>query len=531
MLNRPQQASVFSTTPPELLLSTIWDSTLRHAGMLQVAGDRNGRHNLPGAPMLDAVTAVFMVVGLVVAAARWRQPRYALVIAWLPFMLLPGILSVAFEAPQGLRAIGAVAPAVLLAAIGLAAATSRLQPETGNLMAVVLVFLAGASNLGTYFGLQRQDPRVWEDFSMGATVLAQKVLASEDRDRVYGSVHYAAHPTVEFLTGRPANKLEPEMHLPIQDGRGATFVFAEEEPVYYALAAAYYPDAGCQPVTRPPAPQAVAFTCTVSPETVAATRGLPVTVTPEGGSAGGGARQFIATSGTITLPAGAPSWQLSAIGSLLAPTGGDYRLWLDGPEEMRLLLDGRPLVAGGAIALTSLAQGLHQIELAGRASGQDVRLLWSGPGQGNFEPIPPEALYRGAIRPMGLTVDYRSGENYAPAPALRRTEPSPYVYYHVPPLDRPFTAEWTGSLIAPVTGSYRFLAGALSSAEVEIDGAPLVSVGGRLEPEAAVQLTEGLHRIRIRHLVAGSYAHLYLQWRPPGRPSFERIPPERLRPW
>ena len=36
----------------------------KHLSMFHLAGDRNGRHNLPGAPMLDIVSGVALIIGL-----------------------------------------------------------------------------------------------------------------------------------------------------------------------------------------------------------------------------------------------------------------------------------------------------------------------------------------------------------------------------------------------------------------------------------------------------------------------------------
>ena len=71
-------------------------------------GDRNGLQNLPGAPMLDDIAGLLLVLGLGYSLWRSRDPRYALLPLWLGLTLLGGILSLDFEAPQSLRANGAL---------------------------------------------------------------------------------------------------------------------------------------------------------------------------------------------------------------------------------------------------------------------------------------------------------------------------------------------------------------------------------------------------------------------------------------
>ncbi len=83
--------------------------------MFNVRGDPNGRHNLPGRPMLDAISGALFVLGVALAAVRLHRPRWALLLLWPAWTLLGGILSLSFEAPQSLRANGALPAAYLLA--------------------------------------------------------------------------------------------------------------------------------------------------------------------------------------------------------------------------------------------------------------------------------------------------------------------------------------------------------------------------------------------------------------------------------
>ena len=59
--------------------------------MFNVQGDPNGRHNLPGAPMLERMTAVLAVLGLLMALFRVRQAQSFLMVIWWLFAMLGGI--------------------------------------------------------------------------------------------------------------------------------------------------------------------------------------------------------------------------------------------------------------------------------------------------------------------------------------------------------------------------------------------------------------------------------------------------------
>ncbi len=117
--SRVQGTSLFSDKTASEWLPALGANLRKHLLMFNVRGDPNGRHNLPGEPMLDPITAALFVVGIALSLARRRQPVYLLLPAWLLVALLGGILSLDFEAPQSLRSIGALPPAVLLAAFPL----------------------------------------------------------------------------------------------------------------------------------------------------------------------------------------------------------------------------------------------------------------------------------------------------------------------------------------------------------------------------------------------------------------------------
>jgi hypothetical protein len=53
---RVQATSLFAGKVPEERLPALWENTRKHLLMFNVRGDPNGRHNLPGEPMLDWVS-------------------------------------------------------------------------------------------------------------------------------------------------------------------------------------------------------------------------------------------------------------------------------------------------------------------------------------------------------------------------------------------------------------------------------------------------------------------------------------------
>src|SRR5262249_16135210 len=138
----------------------------------------------PGAPMIDPVSGLLMVVGLAVLVCRPLDWRSLLLVAWAVVSIAGGIFTFPFEAPQGMRTLGVTPVVALLVSLGLMLALDRLfafargVPRTvaqgaAAATAGVVVLWVGAMNLTTFFGPQMNDPAVWESFSTRETIPAR----------------------------------------------------------------------------------------------------------------------------------------------------------------------------------------------------------------------------------------------------------------------------------------------------------------------------------------------------------------------
>jgi hypothetical protein len=224
------------------LLLALYDSTLKHLGMFNYQGDQNARHNLPGAPMLDPLSGVLFLLGLGLALRRWRDARNVVMLALFAGMLLAGILSTDWEAPQALRSIG-VLPSVIyfmtLALVTLVAPLSRssadlfarrLLParavpfvggrpeplagfaegsvvrtsmrEAGSLALVVLacvLLVIAWANLDLYFNRQAHDSLVWRAHSPGEVWTASEMRRLAPAYELILPARYEASPTIRYL--------------------------------------------------------------------------------------------------------------------------------------------------------------------------------------------------------------------------------------------------------------------------------------------------------------------------------------------
>ncbi|MFH0793747.1 MAG: glycosyltransferase family 39 protein, partial [bacterium] len=101
------------------IFQTYSSNLVRHLLMFNVIGDPNVRHGISREPVMDKVTGVLFLVGVLTALLRIRRPLYLSLLLWLIVGLAVGYLSVPIESPQTYRTL-LVAPAAFgLAGIGL----------------------------------------------------------------------------------------------------------------------------------------------------------------------------------------------------------------------------------------------------------------------------------------------------------------------------------------------------------------------------------------------------------------------------
>ena len=223
--DRTQQTSLFADKEPAQWLPALTENTRRHLLMFNWQGDPNGRHNLPDAPMLDPVGAALLVLGGALALWRWREPRWLLLPLWLGMALLGGILSLDFEAPQSLRAVGTLPAAYLLAAAAIHVLWLAWSREGGRYYPGFFVrlsrrrcscpwpFMTAAS---TSMIRPRPLPS-GTTFPHPRPSLHASLQTLDPGTDAYISALFHGHPTLRFLApdARPYGSLETDTRFPL----------------------------------------------------------------------------------------------------------------------------------------------------------------------------------------------------------------------------------------------------------------------------------------------------------------------------
>jgi hypothetical protein len=501
VLQRSQAVAITGGDPAAQVLQ----STLQHVMMFTARGDRNGRHNTPGRPELGWF-APFFLAG--VGAALWRfGAGISLAVPGALLLLLTGILTVPFEAPQSHRAIMAVVPAVLLAALPIALAWSRHRRLAIGL--IVAFVVAGCVETGDYFRAQLQESSVYLENSLLETQAGRWLHSLGPDVPILVEEHYRGYPTVRFLSGDHVSVAAPgsalSEFLPLDGSQSVALIAGYDAPGLFERARTLYPEAPVQTFESPLGlGMPLIYTMFVPQQMQQRTRGLLAesatgTVTPVGGV--DAAPDAVAWSATMRV-ARSDTYTIDAGGSTVA-------------------IDGQPLAAARQPPATVfLARGAHSLRLsrADTTSTPRLQVLLASTGG-----VAQDVQLYGLPAPGGLLFTWE----IQGAPLQAAIDSAP---------DRGFegsfnnghawTAQWRGQLRVPQAGDYVFHLEAISSASLTIDDAVVMARPG----DNATSLSEGWHTIRVDYVDTDPYARLSLRWRPPGTSEFVAIPDELLQP-
>lgn len=538
-LKRTNDTYLLRDTPAEQRLEVLWRNTQRHLLMFNVRGDPNGRHNLPGRPHLDPWLAGLFVVGLAACLWRWRRPHSILLLAWFTLTLLGGIFTLDFEAPQSLRSNGAIAAAYVIALVPVAevlrawekSQAGRYYPRTAAAMAALLIVPVAVWNLTGYYGVQRHDFAVWNAYSTPETITARTMAELDPATSdVFLVSYYMDHPTIYYLAPQwldRAQQIESGQPPPFDwtPGKDAWIFLDADSEALYARLQAIYPGGEFEE-HGPPFTDAVSLrTVHLTPDVIASAQGMLASYyAAEGLPADALGTPLTServpsahTDWTTERPAPFP-FVAEYTGVLRAPEYGIYDLRVEAPARAALWIDETQVLSGtGALeGALSLARGNHTLRLRLEGAPGPVSLQWATPNQ-DFAVIPSQDLLADASMANGLLGRFHAGDNWEGEPVLAVIDPQMNIFYHIVPLNRPFSAEWTGKVAAPVAGDYLFAMDAIDWAQLWIDGELVLETEAPdVTAEGQRTLSEGLHDIRILYRAQTSHNRINLWWVPPG---------------
>jgi 4-amino-4-deoxy-L-arabinose transferase-like glycosyltransferase/sugar lactone lactonase YvrE len=541
-LSRMQQTSIFTGKTMQEGIRAVAQTTREHLLMFNFQGDRNGRHNLSGEPMLDPISASLLVLGTALSLWRIRQPSSFLLVAWLVLMLAPGIFSLDFESPQSLRAIGSLPAAYLLAVVPIHALRQKwdkLTPSTQDsepkqtlrraiIFSLPLILVLGALgyfNYHTYFDLQAISFESWDVFSTPETIVGNVMRGLGNQVNYYVSTFYFQVPTLNFLAPQVTayNRLETHetLPLPFDSKKGVVmFVDADRKP-FFQQAQQYYPHASFQEFKSPQG-QTILYEIYLKTTDIAASQGLVASYYQNSNWSGSPGMVRNDTNFNFDWQDGDPAafpFSVEWKGILFAPVYGTYHLVARSPSDVNILIDDVQVALTGAGVQTAqikLAKGNHTIRIRTVAQSGHFTLLWQPPN-GELGPIPLSSLLLPPITNNGLVGSYFANGNWQNPPAYVEIDPWIHYYFHNPPLPRPYTVEWIGKIKIANAGQYHFGLESIDESSLYIDNQQVVNdVSPNQYVEQAVDLPAGFHLFRLRFADRTGSTHINIYWSPPG---------------
>ncbi|UCC61415.1 MAG: glycosyltransferase family 39 protein [Anaerolineae bacterium] len=190
------------------------------------AGDSHWRYNVPGRPIFDPLTSIFLYLGLGLTVWRWRQPAYAFLLLWLLTGLFPGLVTGAMNSTQ--RTMGAQPAIYLTLALGVVG-TARWLWAQGHLMrwavlAGLITLVLGNAWLTyrDYFVVWAAEPDAREVYHVNLREIARYLDKEPDRGPVAISTEYpsAYHDPYILEAILQREDLVPRWF----DGRGALVI-------------------------------------------------------------------------------------------------------------------------------------------------------------------------------------------------------------------------------------------------------------------------------------------------------------------
>ncbi len=519
----------------------------KYLGMFFYVGDPNGRHNIPGEPVVDAITAALLVLGLARMVREPLRPRHVLLFLWLAAFFAAGILTT--EAPNTFRVYGMTPALALVAGVGLeglqhllACDVSRtggtrsrrawcaLRDAAQVAVPTALVLAAAALNVRLYFGVQATHPGVVGMFNVRPTRVGQYIATLPRDVTIYLDRDFWAFSPIDVINpGRPLTRLKTPFHVPPPpEQQGAVvYILGPDGRLLVPYLQHLYPRAQVEEGFGPGG--TYLFTGVRVPAEDVARRGLR-------GSWWASLSEEDAppTLQGVTLPTQpplAPPARAQLVGGLYLPMAGVYGLRVEGATAVRVeVANNVVLEMPDQEVHVPLPGGLVpvRVELA-LMPGDAPRFLWQVPEQPAWQPIPDSAWYPLDVPQGGLLALWYEGGGFRTRPVA--VTHAPILYADNAGNLATAAMRWFGQIWIAESGTYGFGLSSDDGSRLWVDGHLVVDnwgLHGARWVEAPVTLDVGWHRIRIDYVDNGGSHWFEARWaRPRQRPT--PIPPDVLR--
>ena len=548
-LERTRAISVFNEIDRDHSYEPLTSNIAATFKMMNVAGDRNGRHNLPGAPMLDGVSAALLVLGVAVSLWSFRSWREGGMLGWLVLAVAPGAFTISSENPSAIRDIGALPPLFLLVGLAVNVLYRSLSATRAGLMlfGVAAVSMAGASagiNYHDFFDRQAHNQNVYDSFQPPYTRIGEIIADRSGAEDVYVANEFTKHPAVSVLArGKKYRTFNPTRDLVLARSQRDTLLILDERqfgllPTLQRL----YPDLSRDDFADPFG--RISFTrVTVPASDVDTLHQLRLTVHDGAGSAGpvlwsaGSAidRDWTASDlgphGTVTAVWDGYLW------SAQASQGAAFGV--EAPGDVTIELDGKTVARGTGNALAenlTLGPGQHSLNITAVLHAAGSSSVSYSDEQAPKGVAASDLLYGRSAGTHGFQVVYHQGDNSAGQVVAAGRLPFAVASEQEA---GGVAIEYRGVFRADAEGEYGFGLRGENPSQLFVDDDLVVDNGGSHGPRdvrSSTRLSAGDHVVSIQYLVRnGPDWALYLRrpggdWVRADGSEFEPVPPSYVAP-
>lgn len=552
--NRVNEITIIRDIKAQNSIEPFVDNLFDTLKFFHQTGDLNGRHNLPGEPMADPFTGLFLAIGVFYAVINLRDYRYFLLITWLIIGLSAGFLSLNHQSPQAYRTINALPAAMILAAAPIdlfarsfnfaikQARLKRLSSLVKYLPIIFIISILTAATLweaNTYFVKQANSISVLSDFNPTENEIAREVLeAYRSQKKVYVSPRFYSFSPLNFLmygevkdeTGEntlenpPYKAIIPGINFPVPFTGQDVVILLDKE--YYSLFnyfANIYPNAhislGSLPNNDP-----LYMKIEIPKEQLAAIQGVIQRTKDSTGEIKENQVDQIVWQPTDNLPVSV-EWY----GYLQIENGANFNFISD--KNFEIFIDDQ-LWTGPKY----LGRGFYYLVVKNLDDlSKPFQLSWKI-DDGEVQEIPFNSIFNLPSQRNGLLSSYFKGIDWEGDPVFQQI--TPFLLLSWPdqyPIvnESYFSARFTGTLLVNEPGDYQIVIEADDGARLLIDDVEVAA--GLLEDqpndlEVRLYLSEGQHKIQVDYFQTGGGSVLRLLWAIGDRP-LTPIPPEVLLPY
>ncbi len=513
------------------------ESLLRHIKMFHLAGDANGRHNLPPNPMLDPITGGFMLIGLLMICCRIFNWRSILLILWCLMSLSAGILSVDFEAPQAARTFG-ITPAIAIISALPITYLFDLKTKlsfvniTSKYLAILFLLLMSALNIYTFFIKQRYDSAVWGAFAPKETRLGEILRDEADNSIIYTPAELAGGSTQEFLSSKDVvskiRKFVRGSHFPFRDENKNIILFTDPgELDLISQITRLYPSAKFEqlnPVTINNNEHSSVLTIARIPASdISAQTGWEASYTFQDGSV----QKFDIKTDTITLPKGEKSIKkITLSGMILVSNLSTIEFVDDSNSKSKVSLFNEVITTSKSIIPEG--NNVFEWEIFPTQPIDQIKLSIL---LDNIA-ISPKDHFKLQTFSGGLRGEYYEGENPQGISSNIRIDPQVAFYFHERPVKTlPYSIKWSGNIFIPLSGEYEFGTSSIDASQIFINNENILDNKVSLAYQSTTKFLEtGYYKFDVKFAATGSYNQIYLYWKTPTADSKTLIPSNILYP-